>query len=106
MADTESLPRFRPPCGVTPYSCLSDGLCLLIWYKDELVVARILPKGLVPTMAECPYLQRPDTPSLLIWREGKPHWPRVRRPNPLFVPVVLVFWGDKTVPLAAGWRPR
>ena len=24
--DTESLPRFRPPCGVIPYSCLSDGL--------------------------------------------------------------------------------
>ena len=26
MVDTESLPRFRPPCGVIPYSCLSDGL--------------------------------------------------------------------------------
>ena len=24
--DTKSLPRFRPPCGVTPYSCLSDRL--------------------------------------------------------------------------------
>ena len=24
--DTESLPRFRPPCGVTPYSCFSDRL--------------------------------------------------------------------------------
>ena len=24
--DTESLPRFRPPCGVTPYSCLSNQL--------------------------------------------------------------------------------
>ena len=24
--DTGSLPRFRPPCGVKPYSCLSDGL--------------------------------------------------------------------------------
>ena len=24
--DTECLPRFRPPCGVKPYSCLSDGL--------------------------------------------------------------------------------
>ena len=37
--DRGSLPMFRPPCGVKPYSCLSDGLhCCRYSTRCELVL--------------------------------------------------------------------
>ena len=54
--DTVSIPRLRPPCGVKPYSCLSDGLhCYSYSTRCELVLWIRL--GRLPNELAIPFLE-------------------------------------------------
>ena len=78
--DTESLPRFRPPCGVKPYSCSSDGLyCDGLSTSCEFVLGfrlgRLVEEIGRPSYGG-EYASYIVTPALLpahSWREGTPH---------------------------------
>ena len=51
--DTENLPRFRPPCGVTAYSCLSDRLHCVGYstrVELELLGGSVEANGFVPIL--------------------------------------------------------
>ena len=88
----EFFPRFRPPCGVIPYSCLSDGLHCVSYSTRRELVLKTRPRREVAVCvlvllreAMDLLLQPPGSPSLLIRWEGKPHWPCVWRPNTVFI---------------------
>ena len=105
---TKSLPRFRPPCGVTLYSCLSDRLHYVDYSTS---VELVLLGGFMEASGFSPFLRRPRASlysrSVLLpcslgrkgHHIGDAFGAQMR--SSLFV--VLVYKGDSTIVLTASW---
>ena len=84
--DTGSLPRFRPPCGVTPYSCLSGrlhcvGYSTRVSSSSGVCYRRSSPS---PRLRASLYRAARSSFPAHYSQEVIPHWRLVWRPNAVF----------------------